>query len=433
MPKKWRLTMEHSLNFTYNRRNFILFNCTGFWHFIHKVLRTPLRGGYIVAHQKPHDPMANVILIGSIIVLLATLYVLISNLFSTIENNTTKGADDLSLQMAAADINIQPLGAVHTVDKSIAPKARTGEEVYGAICTACHETGALEAPKANTKEDWTNRLANGLKGLMDSAINGKGQMPARGGDPSLTDDEIQNAILYMTKKAGIDLSSEAVAADAPANKEAESTTPATAPAPAIAPLAPTAPTADAPANEEVESTETATALTATSTEPTAEPVVTNTENNTAPAAPQAPAQVNTPNTPAAPQAPAPASTPEATPAPEAPAPTATPAAPAPASTPEATPAPEAPAPTATPAAPVATEQGEKIYKSLCFSCHDMGIAGSPKFGDKTAWAARIATGMEALYATSINGKGAMPAKGGNPSLSDDEVKAAVDYMIFHAK
>ena len=368
-----------------------------------------------MAHQKPHDPMANVILIGSIIVLLATLYVLISNLFSTIENNTTKGADDLSLQMAAADINIQPLGAVHTVDKSIAPKARTGEEVYGAICTACHGTGALGAPKFGVKEDWANRLANGLKGLMSSAMNGKGQMPARGGDPSLTDDEIQNAILYMTKKAGIDLSSEAVAADAPANKEAESTAAAVAPTPAIAPLAPTAPTTDAATNKEAESAEAAAAP--TSTEPTATPV-TNTDNNTAPAAPQAPAQVNTPNTPAAPQAPAKVSTP---------------AAPAPASTPEATPAPEAPAPTATPAVPVATEQGEKIYKSLCFSCHDMGIAGSPKFGDKTAWAARIATGMEALYATSINGKGAMPAKGGNPSLSDDEVKAAVDYMVFHAK
>jgi cytochrome c5 len=378
-----------------------------------------------VAHQKPHDPMANVVLIGSIIVLLATLYVLISNLFSTIENNTTKGADDLSLQMAAADINIQPLGAVHTVDKSVAPKARTGEEVYGAICTGCHETGALAAPKTNTKEDWTNRLANGLKGLMDSAINGKGQMPARGGDPSLTDDEIQNAILYMTTKAGIDLSSEAVAADAPATKEGESTDTAAATAPA-----PTAP-AVAPAA--------------------------NTENSVAPAAPQAPAQVNTPNTPAAPQAPAQVSTPAAPQAPEVssatPAPTATPAAPAPASTPEATPAPEAPAPTATPevtptpeapsttpaadnanaTGPVATEQGEKIYKSLCFSCHDMGIAGSPKLGDKEAWTARIATGMDALYASSINGKGAMPAKGGNPSLSEEDVKAAVDYMIFHAK
>ncbi|MDX1336068.1 MAG: c-type cytochrome, partial [Gammaproteobacteria bacterium] len=47
--------------------------------------------------------------------------------------------------------------------------------------------------------------------------------------------------------------------------------------------------------------------------------------------------------------------------------------------------------------------GKAIYKQVCFTCHDAGIAGAPKLGDKAAWAPRIATGMEALYATSING------------------------------
>ncbi|UOG90469.1 MAG: c-type cytochrome [Candidatus Thiothrix sulfatifontis] len=77
--------------------------------------------------------------------------------------------------------------------------------------------------------------------------------------------------------------------------------------------------------------------------------------------------------------------------------------------------------------------GEKIYKGLCMSCHDAGIAGSPKLGDKAAWEPRIATGMDALYASSLKGKGVMPAKGGNPALSDDEVKAAVDYMVAQVK
>ena len=77
--------------------------------------------------------------------------------------------------------------------------------------------------------------------------------------------------------------------------------------------------------------------------------------------------------------------------------------------------------------------GEKIYKGLCFSCHDMGIAGAPKLGDKAAWAARIATGMDALYASSLKGKNAMPAKGGNPALSDAEVQAAVDWMVAKSK
>ncbi len=80
-----------------------------------------------------------------------------------------------------------------------------------------------------------------------------------------------------------------------------------------------------------------------------------------------------------------------------------------------------------------TPAGEKTYKSMCFSCHDMGVAGAPKTGDAEAWAPRIAAGKEALYANAINGKGAMPAKGGNPSFSDEEVKAAVDYMLSQSE
>ena len=67
------------------------------------------------------------------------------------------------------------------------------------------------------------------------------------------------------------------------------------------------------------------------------------------------------------------------------------------------------------------------------ACHGAGIAGAPKFGDKAAWAPRIKPGMHALYATALKGKGVMPAKGGNPSLSDDDVKAAVDYMVAASK
>ncbi|RDE18433.1 hypothetical protein DV711_17450 [Motiliproteus coralliicola] len=73
--------------------------------------------------------------------------------------------------------------------------------------------------------------------------------------------------------------------------------------------------------------------------------------------------------------------------------------------------------------------GESTYKSLCFSCHDTGLAGAPKLGDKAAWEPRLANGIEAIYNTAINGRGAMPAKGGNPGLSDADVKATVDYMI----
>ena len=90
------------------------------------------------------------------------------------------------------------------------------------------------------------------------------------------------------------------------------------------------------------------------------------------------------------------------------------------------------------AAPAGKVDGEKVYKGLCFSCHDMGIAGAPKLGDKTEWDPRIAKGMDALYTSALKGKNdvpgkVMPAKGGNPALSDDEVKAAVDFMVSKAK
>ena len=79
--------------------------------------------------------------------------------------------------------------------------------------------------------------------------------------------------------------------------------------------------------------------------------------------------------------------------------------------------------------------GEQVYKGTCSTCHDAGIAGAPKLGDKAAWAPRIKQGKDALYKVSLQGKPgtAMVAKGGNSNLSDADVKAAVDYMMAKAK
>jgi cytochrome c5 len=430
-----------------------------------------------VAYQKPKDPMALPVIVISSVALLLTVYVLVSSLFNTISKNSTKGAEDTSLQTAMADANIQPIGNVHTVDKSVAPKARSGEEVYNAVCTGCHATGAMDAPKLE-KAAWDSRLGNGLKGLMDNAINGKGQMPARGGDPSLTDEELQNAILYMADKAGLDLGDEAQAAStsggdaapaesAPAQEQASSggaPTAPVAPQQAESPTAPEAPSpaqapAPAPASNEAPAADAAPAAGGASVVATAEGekvykgLCFSCHDNGVAGAPKVgdadawsariatgmdamyetslngkgamPAKGGNPalsdaeikaavdymiaNSQAADAAPAP----EAAPAEEK--------------------AEAAPAPAAADAEVVATAEGEKVYKGLCFSCHDNGVAGAPKVGDADAWAARIATGMDAMYETSLNGKGAMPAKGGNPALSDDEIKAAVDYMVANSK
>lgn len=77
--------------------------------------------------------------------------------------------------------------------------------------------------------------------------------------------------------------------------------------------------------------------------------------------------------------------------------------------------------------------GATVYNAVCTACHAGGIAGAPKTGDQAAWAPRIATGFAAMLSNATNGKGAMPAKGGAADLSDDELKAAVEYLVGKAK
>ena len=87
------------------------------------------------------------------------------------------------------------------------------------------------------------------------------------------------------------------------------------------------------------------------------------------------------------------------------------------------------------AAVVATAEGEAAYNGACLACHAYGAAGAPIVGNAEAWAPRIAKGMDALYASGINGVAGtgMIAKGGRPDLSDDVVKAAVDYMVANSR
>jgi len=101
------------------------------------------------------------------------------------------------------------------------------------------------------------------------------------------------------------------------------------------------------------------------------------------------------------------------------------------------------APAETPAAPAAAPvvaatsaggvDGQKIYNNVCALCHAAGVAGAPAPGNKDDWAPRIAQGKDTLYKHALEGftgqKGMMPARGGNPKLTDDEVKAAVDHMV----
>lgn len=106
--------------------------------------------------------------------------------------------------------------------------------------------------------------------------------------------------------------------------------------------------------------------------------------------------------------------------------------PAPAPAEAAAPAPQSNA-VAEAAAPAANAEGEKLFKQTCSLCHATGAAGAPIAGNKEDWAPRIAQGTDMLYKHALEGftgaKGVMPAKGGDPNLADEAVKAAVDYMV----
>jgi cytochrome c5 len=328
-----------------------------------------------MAHTVKKDPFIPVLFLIGAGLIGSAVFVLVTSLYSTIVRNSIKGAEDNSRQAAIVSESLKPVASVITTADAPATAATpassgsaNGEAVYNATCKACHATGVAEAPLFGNKEKWKPRVATGLSALMNSALNGKGAMPPKGGNTALSDNEIKAAILYMTKAAGFDLGG------ADAAKKAE-------------------PATSAPAKE---------------TEKKAEPVQPKQATE-----PKKPETLATPATPSAPIAPASAPKTE---------PTAT-----------ATPVKEAKIEPVAKSGDADLKKGESIYNTTCFACHKTGVAGAPLFGDKKLWEPRIATGMDALLNSAINGKGAMPPRAGNPSLSDDDLKAAIAYMVSKAQ
>jgi len=219
--------------------------------------------------------------------------------------------------------NIKPVAAVEVAAAGATSGAeKSGEEVVKAVCSMCHAAGLMNAPKIGDKGQWQPRIAQGYETLVKHAIEGIRTMPARGGNPSLTDGEVASAVANMANASGANFT--APTPKAAAEKPAEA---AAVPAPAA----------------EVKA---------------AEPV-------------------------------------------------AVAAAPAPAA---------------------AGKSGEEVYKAVCSMCHAAGLMNAPKFGDKAQWEPRIKQGYDTLVTNANKGVRTMPAKGGNPSLSDAEVAGAVKYM-----
>lgn len=113
--------------------------------------------------------------------------------------------------LAKIDKNTAPVGEVITDPAALELKlaankparaAYTGEQVWTKVCAACHQTGMLNAPKIGDKGEWNKRkaAAGGLDGIVKIAIKGLNQMPARGGDSDLSDEEVKAAVEYILSK-----------------------------------------------------------------------------------------------------------------------------------------------------------------------------------------------------------------------------------------
>ena len=111
-------------------------------------------------------------------------------------------ADPNAMTPESVAARLQPVGKVEVAAPASAPGARSGEEIFKSVCTACHQTGVAGAPKIGDKAAWGPRIATGLNTLVADAKNGKGAMPPKGGATDLSDAELTRAIIFMTNQSG---------------------------------------------------------------------------------------------------------------------------------------------------------------------------------------------------------------------------------------
>lgn len=133
--------------------------------------------------------------------LVATLVYLLSSL----GNVVVKASNDEGVAehfTASTNERIKPVAVINAGDVNVVV-VRSAKEIVEGTCVACHGTGAMGAPKIGAKSAWKSRMTSGLNGLLKTAIDGKGMMPARGGDASLSDADIKKAVQYMLKESGL--------------------------------------------------------------------------------------------------------------------------------------------------------------------------------------------------------------------------------------
>jgi cytochrome c5 len=127
-------------------------------------------------------------------------------------------ADPQALAPEAVSARVQPVARLEIGAPAAAPGARAAADIVKNTCAACHQTGAANAPKIGDAAAWAPRIKAGVNALVQSVIKGKGAMPPKAGDPSLTESEIHNAVVLMANQAGAKFKEKPAAA--PAKQEA---------------------------------------------------------------------------------------------------------------------------------------------------------------------------------------------------------------------
>jgi len=111
-------------------------------------------------------------------------------------------ADPNAMTAEAIAARIQPVGKIEFAAGGAGGAAKSGEEIVKTVCAACHQAGVANAPKIGDKAAWAPHIKEGLKEMVATVIKGKGAMPPRGGNASLTDDDITRAVVHMANQSG---------------------------------------------------------------------------------------------------------------------------------------------------------------------------------------------------------------------------------------
>ena len=127
--------------------------------------------------------------------------VIIIMLINFVAWDTKPGAGSDGMSAEAVARRIAPVGVSDFKDPNDVKSLKTGEQVFQAQCSACHASGALNAPKLGDEAAWGPRIKTGYEALLNSALKGKGNMPPQGGG-DLSDVEIGRGVVYMANKAG---------------------------------------------------------------------------------------------------------------------------------------------------------------------------------------------------------------------------------------